>query len=63
MVAVGLRNRNRAAHRSADHIDAEKIGAPTMEQDHGWIEACFGIGGDAKSPTYRELYDGDWQHP
>lgn len=27
------------------------------------FRSLLGIGGGAESPTYRELYDGDWQHP
>lgn len=27
------------------------------------FRSLLGIGGEAESPTYRELYDGDWKHP
>lgn len=27
------------------------------------FRSLLGIGGGAESPTYRELYDGNWQHP
>lgn len=27
------------------------------------FRSLLGIGGDTESPTYRELYDGDWKHP
>jgi hypothetical protein len=27
------------------------------------LRSLLGIGGEAESPTYRELFDGDWKHP
>jgi len=27
------------------------------------FRSLLGIGGETESPTYRELYDGDWKHP